>query len=156
MQRILRILTGLIFIFSGITKLISLDHFELYIYSFKIFSLNISFIISRLIISIEFILGLLLIIGLYRKKVWWLTMGLLVAFSIFLLVLLLLGYSGNCNCFGEVLKMEPLESLIKNIILLIPLLFLLNQKPYKLRWEKWILAGVILGGLSSPFILSPP
>ena len=56
---ILRILIGGFFITTAILKLLSLDSFEIYIYSFNIFSFNLCAIIARLVIAAELLVGAL-------------------------------------------------------------------------------------------------
>ena len=53
-------LVGGVFIIAAILKLISIDEFEIYIYSFNIFSFLLTTFVSRIIIIGEFILGLFL------------------------------------------------------------------------------------------------
>ena len=55
---ILRILIGLVFITSAIFKLIGIDAFEVYMFSLQWFNLPVASVIARLIISVEFIIGI--------------------------------------------------------------------------------------------------
>lgn len=76
--------------------------------------------IARVFIGIEFFVGFLLLLNIALKK-------FTLKFSIFFLLLLsaylvykiiMEGNVGNCGCFGEAVKMSPLEGIIKNIILI--------------------------------------
>jgi len=75
----------------------------------------------RLFIAAEFSIGLLYLIPFYIKKITipstWI---LLFAFTLYLIYSgFILGEKENCGCFGELLEMSPLESIIKNIVLVI-------------------------------------
>ena len=55
---ILQVVLGLVFIFSAIMKVIGMDRFEIYIYSYHFFSLNFSFLVARAAIIAELVLGI--------------------------------------------------------------------------------------------------
>ena len=80
----IRVLLGTIFILSAIFKLISIDTFELYIFSLKWFSFNVAAVLARLVISVELLLGILLITNIKYNIVWRTTVTLLTLFSLFL------------------------------------------------------------------------
>ena len=61
---------GSVFIIAAILKLISIDEFEIYIYSFDIFSFLLTTFVSRFIIIGEFVLGLFLILKINYKITW--------------------------------------------------------------------------------------
>ena len=66
----LKVLLGLVFIVSAVLKLFDMDQFEIYVYSYHFFSLNFSFIVARLAIILELVLGIGLIskyAGLFLK-----------------------------------------------------------------------------------------
>ena len=55
-QNSIRILLGLMFIASAVMKVLSLDTFVIYVYSFKIFSFVLTEIAARLLIAFEMVL----------------------------------------------------------------------------------------------------
>ena len=57
----IRIGIGGMFVIAAILKLISVDEFEIYIYSFDIFGFVATSLLSRLLIAGELILGVFLI-----------------------------------------------------------------------------------------------
>ncbi len=157
MNTVLRIVIGFVFIFSAVAKLYDIDHFELYVFSFKLLSFDIAAIFSRIIIAFEFALGSLFVIGVFRKTVFWIGMLTLSIFSFFLLILGLSGNSENCNCFGELLELGPWDSLFKNLVLIILLLLIKKQKPaIRRKWNIFALIPTIIISASIPFIISPP
>ena len=62
---VLRVLLAAVFIVSAVAKLFAIDDFELYIFSYGFFSLNVSYLVARLCIAAEFLVGLFLALG------WW-------------------------------------------------------------------------------------
>ena len=74
----LKVLLGLVFIVSAILKVVDMDKFEIYIYSYHFFSLNFSFIVARLAIILELVLGFGLISHTLHKLYWWGSMAMLV------------------------------------------------------------------------------
>ncbi len=84
--------------------------------------------ISRILIALEFSLGVLILLSFQLKRIVVpLTISVLAAFCFHLLIqIYLTGNSGNCGCFGALLPMTPLEAIIKNIFA-IGLLIILNK-----------------------------
>lgn len=126
-----RIIIGAVFIFSGIIKLFPIEVFEIEF----IFNNGIPWaytpIISRLLISIEVSLGLLIILNSWKKIVFPIAIGLIIGFSLLLIYqLFTIGNQENCGCFGTLFPFNTIESLLKNILILISLFFLLNKKEW--------------------------
>ena len=155
-SRILLIIVGIVFIISAIAKLLSIDSFEIYIYSFGFFNLNISFIIARLLIGFELVLGICLALSVFPKQMSYLAIASLVGFTCFLAYLLISKKEEHCHCFGNMIELSHTMSIIKNLILcglLIPGILL----PFKNIWYHKILVGIIFtAGLVTPFVYSTP
>ena len=117
---------GGVFIIAAILKLISIDEFEIYIYSFNIFSFLLTTFVSRIIIIGEFVLGLFLILKINYRFVWKTSLIILILFTLFLTYAAIFRQDSNCHCFGELIELNPLESIVKNLILI--LLLLLSQR----------------------------
>lgn len=118
---------GSVFIIAAILKLISIDEFEIYIYSFDIFSFLLTTFVSRFIIIGEFVLGLFLILKINYKITWRLAFISLILFTLFLIYVAIFRNDDNCHCFGELVELSPLESIVKNLILIF--LLFLSQQP---------------------------
>jgi uncharacterized membrane protein YphA (DoxX/SURF4 family) len=153
---IIRIVIGLVFEISAIFKLISIDSFEVYIYSFGILSLNFSFLLARFIISIELFAGILLVMGCYLKKVIIASILTLSGFCIFILILLLTNNKDHCHCFGDIVELSHFSSILKNIFLIALLIIIYNNPQVKNKYCKLILLISIAISLALPFIISPP
>ena len=117
MKVLARILLGLVFAISSVAKLSSLESFELYIFSFGYAGFDLCSIAARLIIIAEFLLGIFLAFNILPRLTRWLTGLSLAGFSIFLLWRAFIGDVESCHCMGDMVDMNPMQSLIKNIIL---------------------------------------
>ena len=117
-SKFINIVIGSVFIIAAILKLISIDEFEIYIYSFDIFSFLLTTFVSRIIIIGEFILGLFLILKINYKLTWRLTFISLILFTLFLIYVAIFRQDANCHCFGELVELSPLESIIKNLVMI--------------------------------------
>lgn len=123
---IFRILISGIFLLSAVTKMFPLWSFEKQIVDLGLGSWCFANYFSRLIIALELAIGVAILLPHYlRTFVIPVTMALLLAFCLHLSwEIYLHGNSGNCGCFGQLIKMTPLEALIKNIITLGLLVYL--------------------------------
>lgn len=152
---ILRILIGAFFITTAILKLLSLDSFEIYIYSFNLFSFGMCAVVARLVIAAELLVGAFLIAKILYKPTWWLTLLMLIGFSLFLVYVALFRQDTNCHCMGDIVELNPVYSILKNLITIILLLFVRKEEDYHFKGKKAV--GIILAvlALGVPFILFP-
>lgn len=109
--------------------------FELYIFSFDLLSFDWSAVLGRILCVCELLLGAGLLSGLWRRTVNVLCAVLLGAFSAFLCWRVAVGDSGSCHCFGEVLDMNPSQSLVKNAVCAVLLAF--AWKAPGEYWNAW-------------------
>lgn len=152
---IIRIGIGAFFIASAILKLFSLEHFELYIYSFKLFNLTLCGLIARTIIAAEILVGILLIIKVRYREAWWFSMLMLIGFSMLLIYVILYRNDSNCHCMGDLFEIKPSVSLIKNIVAVVLLLFIRKEEDYHFRGRTIALVVAFLAALIPPFALFP-
>ena len=115
---VLRVLLAAVFIVSAVAKLFAIDDFELYIFSYGFFSLNVSYLVARLCIAAEFLVGLFLALGWWARWVQLLTLVVLILFSLFLCYAALVGRTDSCQCFGRMADLSPAQSLLKNAVLI--------------------------------------
>lgn len=150
---ILRVLVGVVFIFSGISKLDSIYQFEQAIFKAGVTDWAIIPYLSRFIIAFEILLGICFFHyeGL-KKFTIPATFLLLVVFCIHLGYTIYTegGNSGNCGCFGNKLPMTPNESLLKNIITMGILVYLYRVPIIKPAREVFI--PISLGAFSFIFV----
>ncbi len=115
----LQIIIGVLFLFSAYSKLISPGIFEILLIDNGIFDhRETAAFFTRLLIGSELALGLLVLQPNFLKKVIIpVIIGLLVIFTIHLSYAgFILGDTENCGCFGELIQMSPVESILKNLI----------------------------------------
>ena len=155
LKLIIRIGIGAFFIVSAILKLFSLDHFELYIYSFNIVSFTLSCLAARAIIAAEILVGILLIAKVKYKEAWWLTMLMLIGFSFLLIYVILFRNDSNCHCMGDLVEIKPSLSLIKNLVAIALMLCIRKEEDYCFRGRIAVLVGAFLAAIIPPFVLLP-
>lgn len=148
----IRLLLGVFFIGTAVLKLLSIDNFEIYIYSFGLFTYTWTTFFSRLLIFIELLIGIGVILKIYFKQIWWLTMLMMVFFTVFLIYAAIFRNDSNCHCFGSLVELNSAQSIVKNIITLALLFFIRNEQShdYKLVLKKWLVAGT----MTLPFVVS--
>lgn len=114
---------GALFIFSGAVK--SVDPIGTSIFVDKYLAtysmewlLPMSELIAVGLSVMEFALGVLLILGVWRRVVVTITTIVLLLFSVLTLLSATVLPIGDCGCFGDALKLSPWTTFLKNIILL--------------------------------------
>lgn len=147
---------GVFLLISAVLKLLSLEPFELYVYSFDWFSMAVSCYVSRLILTCEFLLGMMLISGV---KMRWAVIGafaLLFFFSAFLFYLILTGNDGNCHCLGSHFELKPLPSLGKNVVMMGLLSLAWKSSDWLKKYTKVLLPVYLLLSLILSWVLLAP
>lgn len=157
----LRYFVGVWFVFSGVVKAIDAtgtaikmeEYFEIFEKSipflsfFWLFMIKHALAVSVFMIILEIYLGLALVLGTWKKSTIWLLV-VLIAFFTFLT-----GYSAktgkvtDCGCFGDFLKLAPIQSFYKDLFLsALILVILFGQKNIKELFGKFpnrIFLGVL-------------
>jgi len=119
-----RLFVGVLFLFSGLIKANDplgfsyklQEYFEVF---HLIFLNDYAVILAILLCSLEMILGVLLLLGLYGKKVAW---GLLLLILFFTFLTFYSAYFHvvtSCGCFGDAIPLTPWQSFSKDLILLL-------------------------------------
>ncbi|MDD4395391.1 MAG: DoxX family membrane protein [Bacteroidales bacterium] len=180
-QSVIRMMLGIMFIVAAILKLISLDNFEIYIYSYQLFSLSLTALAARGIIAFEMLLGIFLLFKFYYRETWWVSMCTMAAFTLFLIYAAIFRNDTNCHCFGDIVPINPVNSIIKNLIVIGLLIFIYNRKQprifaglqrnensklrfqigltvndYSKKFKKWIISICGVAAFIVSFILFPP
>ena len=152
-------LLGILFLFSAYIKIDPIEIFEFSFIEIKLANWTIAPIIARLMLGFEFFVGILLLLNINgsNKRLAALTLATLLFFSIYLILIIIFkGNSGNCGCFGTFIKMSPLESLLKNLILIsLTLILFLSQKKENVSSNKWLMLAAGIAAFTSPFIINP-
>lgn len=115
---LLRVFYALSFIFSAYTKFIAPGYFEIVLMDQGLAnSRNFAAHMTRFIIGLEFALGAVLILPFYTRKLVLFSQILLLFFTAHLIYLIGIGDNENCGCFGEMISMTPITSILKNSFL---------------------------------------
>ena len=120
---ILRWVLGAVFLFSGAMKCLDPVGTAIYVekylatYSLSVFAAASEAIAVSLIV-VECAVGLLIILGVWRKGVSLLSSIMLLVFTIITLLSATLLPIGDCGCFGDAVKLTPWQTLFKNLALL--------------------------------------
>lgn len=133
----LRLFVGALFIFSGLVKLNDPMGFAFKLEDyFAADVLNLPFLIpfslalAIFIVTVEIVLGVMLLIG-YRVS---LTLNLLLAMIVFFTFLTFYSAYYNkvtdCGCFGDAIPLTPWQSFTKDVILLVLIVVLIYQKSW--------------------------
>lgn len=159
----LRVLLAALFIVSAVAKLVAIDDFELYVFSYGFMPLTLTYIATRICIAAEFLLGVLIAVGWWRKWVNLAVMAMLLLFSIFLCYAALIGRTDSCRCMGRLADMPPAVSLLKNAVLIVLVLLYMRlvnngEDRGRLANRKKVLitAGMVVAVLVAVFTISVP
>lgn len=161
----IRIIISFLFIISAIAKMYPSPYFAISTFEVKQlypmgFSEDVAVFFSRILIGIEFALGILLLQNNFLKRIVIpATISMLVIFTTHLTIDTIQngGNSGNCGCFGSLLPMTPIEAIIKNVVAIILLVVYIYIVP-KITNEKsnfWVLTTVTFGLIWMIFMLAP-
>ena len=176
-RTVVRILLGAMFILSAVLKLITIDTFETYVYSFHLLSFTLAEVAARCLIALEFVTGCFLLLKAQYRWAWWVATLMTAGFTLFLVYVVLFRNDANCHCFGDLIPIEPLHSIYKNIGILAALVFAywqpkkrlslckdeemgkwpsFTENDYSKKFKLWLLG--ISGGAAFVvlFILFPP
>lgn len=155
---IFRIFIGLVFILSAVLKLLSIEAVDLFFFDHKLLPWVLTTFASRFLIGLETIIGLMLIFGIYHKLTKILTFSTLIMFTIYVILkpFFFDVTNENCYCFGDKIQFSDLQTIIKNIILIILALTLSWAKSWKSKFQKYILIGIIFITLGAIFTVKPP
>lgn len=141
---LLKVLLGAFFIFSAVSKFVDIDRLNVYIYSFGLLPFNLAVVGSWLLIVAESVLGMMLLTNRWHRLSCVGNILLLMAFSLFLGYAQLSGRTDSCHCLGEMLPFNPVESLLKNAVLLLVLLFVWKYASPSVRIRWWVPAVVVV------------
>lgn len=139
---IARILTGILFIFSGLVKAIDpkglaykmQEFFEAWAGSGFMPGLmksldQYALSFSVMMITLEVIVGVALLIGWKKKLTVWILLLLILFFTFLTSYVLFTGKIRACGCFGDCIPLTPVQTFTKDIVLLIlAILLLFNTK----------------------------
>jgi len=155
---ILRIFVGLVFIASAILKYFSIDIFDLYVFEHNLFSTSVTETLTRLLITAECVVGILLIFNIHARLVYYTALSMLAGFTVYLFLLPYLFDVDitNCHCFGKAIVLNRTESITKNIILLACLVFISPKFSVFRKWENWVTIALSIIAFAVFMVINTP
>ena len=125
----LRFLVGAFFIFSGYVKLIDPKGFGIKMSEyFDVFGMpwlkSLAVPLSALMSGLEIVLGVMLILGTSINLTMWLLILLMLFFTFLTGYTAITGKVTDCGCFGDFLKLKPIVSFRKDLLLMVLLAIL--------------------------------
>ncbi|MCP5050537.1 MAG: DoxX family membrane protein [bacterium] len=133
-QFIARLLLGGIFIAASIDKITHARAFSDIVYNYQLLPEMFIYVWAITLPWLEFISGILLVTGIYKRAAASMLGGLLVIFIIAISINLIRGIEFDCGCFSTLASessIEPVTILIRDILLLIPAAILIFFHPRK-------------------------
>lgn len=132
-----RFFVGILFIFSGLIKLndpvgfsFKLDEY----FSEAVFNLTFlqefSLALAVILVIVEVLLGVMLLLGYFKKLTLWLLLLMIVFFTFLTFYSAYFNKVTDCGCFGDAIKLTPWESFSKDVILLVLILILFAGQKY--------------------------
>lgn len=164
---IARILTGALFIFSGLVKAIDprglaykmQEFFEAWANSGFMPGLmenlgHYALAFSIIMITLEVAVGLALLLGWRTKLSTWILLLLILFFTFLTSYVLFSGKIRACGCFGDCIPITPVQTFTKDIILLLLSVLLLWQRKHIKPVLKPSVAGIVvlLGIIATLFL----
>lgn len=153
---VVRMLLGLFFVGSALAKMIDIDRFEVHVFSYNLLSLNVAFLVARLVIVAELLVGIGLMSNIWHRFVNACTLLMLVGFTLFLGYSALIGRNDDCQCMGSLLAMNPVQSILKNAFLLLLLWVAMYAEPWAWRPQWWLWLPAVLLVPAAIFCFSAP
>ncbi|MBQ9588299.1 MAG: DoxX family protein [Bacteroidales bacterium] len=133
---------GLVFIFSSFTKgvdpLGTAFKVEEYMTAWSLGSLSFEWalplapFLSMALITAEFLVGVLLISGSFRKLSAWLLLLMMAFFTFTTLYDAISNKVSDCGCFGDAIKLTNWQTYWKNVVLDVPTIFIFLTR----RWPR--------------------
>ena len=147
--QISRVFVGVLFIISGLIKANDTLGFSYKLVEyFEVFNMPIfipyAVALSMFICIFEIISGIALLLGAFNKLNSWLLLLMIVFFTI------LTGYSAithkvtDCGCFGDAVKLKPIESFYKDLVLLVLILVIFFGQKHIKPLMKFTLQNIAL------------
>ena len=160
LTQFVRILVGLLFIFSGLIKANDtlgfsyklVEYFEIFGTHFLI---PVVVPLSIFICIFEILLGFTLLMGARVKTTLWLLLLMIIFFTFLTFYSAYFNKVQECGCFGDFLHLTPWTSFTKDIILLVLIIILFIGKQYitpifGLRFENILLIIILIATTAFP------
>ena len=134
---VLRISFGLFFIYASLDKISQPAEFALAIRAYEIIPDNLSNLPAIFLPWVELLCGLLLLSGLYIQSTLRISIGLLLIFTVNILIALLRGLEIDCGCGVSISGVAKVswKKLLENLCLIILLILLSKQSTFTFSFQ---------------------
>lgn len=145
---IARWFVGLVFLFSSFSKGVDplgtgfkvqeyMTAWSIGSFTFE-WALPLANFLSVMLICAEFVVGVLLITGSFRRLSAWLLAAMMLFFTVTTLIDAITNKVTDCGCFGDAVKLTNWQTFWKNIVLDVPTvwIFLTQKLHYRRRFER--------------------
>ena len=152
-----RIFVGILFIFSGLIKANDPLGFGYKLQEyFEVFHMDflspLATGIAILLCTLEIVLGALLLLGFWGKKVSWGLLLLIIFFTLLTFVSAFFKVVTSCGCFGDAIPLTPWQSFSKDLMLLVLIVYIfLNRNLIQPVFKR---TGTQLNILASVIVIS--
>jgi len=158
LTRLSRIVTGLVFIFSGLVKGIDPlgtaykldDYFSAFNFTFLD---DLALPLSIILCSVEFLAGLMLITGAFTKIASWAVALFMAVFTPLTLALAIFNPVSDCGCFGDAIHLTNWQTFYKNIILTLLVVFVFIRRDERTATMNLKRSAVALSAYAVIFLL---
>jgi hypothetical protein len=147
-----RVIIGIVFIFSGSVKAIdplgTVYKFQDYFQAFDLaFLKQLALPAAIALCSLEFLSGISVLFNIRHKTGIWIVVILMAIFTPLTFILALTNPVTDCGCFGDAIHLTNWQTFIKNIILLIPAVFLFMTRRQstndKYQIREWVSLSIM-------------
>src|SRR5690625_1524358 len=154
-----RIFVGVLFIFSGFVKMVDPLGFSYKLGEYlgpAVFDIGFlephSLVLAVVLVIFELLLGVMLLLGYAMNFTRWSLLLMIVFFTFLTFYSAYFNKVTDCGCFGDAIPLDPWESFIKDVILLLLIILIFTRsyfiQPFlRTRANKWIVFIVFIGCL---------
>ncbi|MEP6628409.1 MAG: MauE/DoxX family redox-associated membrane protein, partial [Ginsengibacter sp.] len=138
-----RVIVGVLFIFSGLVKANDphglsykmQEFFDVWAQTPSLTSMmhwlsDYALAFSLIMITLEIIVGVGILLGIWKKFFSWLLLLLIIFFSFLTGYAVLSGKIATCGCFGDCIPLTAMQSFIKDLVLLVLILIIFFGTKY--------------------------
>ncbi|MCX6235853.1 MAG: DoxX family protein [Bacteroidetes bacterium] len=154
LRTICRFLIGLVFIFSGFVKGLdptgTMFKIEDYFIAFGMeWAIPMALALSILLCTVEFSIGMLLILNVRIKLVTWVLFLMMAGFTVMTFFDAIYNPVPDCGCFGDAIKLTNWQTFYKNVVLMVFVLIIVftGKKAHSVfsgRIQNMMASGVIV------------
>ncbi len=158
---ILRIITGLLFVFSGVVKCIDpiggAIKIEDYFVAWNLENIPFGVCLALSVLQniVEFSAGYMLIVNVGQRVASTLAMLFMCFYTPLTLYIAIANPVSDCGCFGDAVKLTNWQTFGKNLIFLpISIYLFLNRKLYRKRLSLWLKIDILTIGIITGVLIS--